>query len=86
MKTGRITVEGNGMQAPYGIGEIIESFRATDAGLKKAMRPEARIAGLFVRHQHGQGSEPGNIPELLSLRCTARGFPLSAPVLLEGRF
>jgi len=37
----RITIEGNGNQAPYGVGEIINDFADTDAGLKKAMRAAA---------------------------------------------
>jgi hypothetical protein len=37
----RITVQGNGNQAPYGIGEVIESYANTPAGLKKAMRHAA---------------------------------------------
>jgi hypothetical protein len=37
----RITIKGNGNQAPYGIGEIIDSFADTAAGLKKAMRRAA---------------------------------------------
>ena len=37
----RITIKGNGNQAPYGIGEIINDFANTPAGLKKAMRAAA---------------------------------------------
>jgi len=41
MKTKRIKVVGTGSQAPYGIGEIINDYPDTDAGLKKAMRAAA---------------------------------------------
>ena len=37
----RITVEGTGSQAPYGIGEIIETYRNTPAGIKKAIQHAA---------------------------------------------
>lgn len=37
----RIIVAGTGSQAPYGIGEIIDTYRNTPAGLKKAMRRAA---------------------------------------------
>ena len=37
----RITIKGTGLQAPYGIGELIADFANTDAGLKKAMRAAA---------------------------------------------
>ena len=40
-KQRRITVRGNGNQAPYGIGEIIDDFADTPAGLKKAIRRAA---------------------------------------------
>lgn len=40
-RNNRITVEGNGQQAPYGIGEIIATYANTPAGLIKAMRRAA---------------------------------------------
>jgi len=36
--TKRITVRGTGLQAPYGIGEIITSYCNTPAGRLKALR------------------------------------------------
>jgi hypothetical protein len=36
-----ITVVGIGSQAPYGIGEIIDVYNNSKAGLKKAMRRAA---------------------------------------------
>lgn len=38
----RIQVVGTGLQAPYGIGEIIKDFPASDAGAKKAYKYAAR--------------------------------------------
>ena len=37
----RISIEGTGSQAPYGICETIKTFASTPAGLKKAMRAAA---------------------------------------------
>jgi len=37
-KKDRIKIVGNGNQAPYGIGEIIDTYADTRAGLVKAMR------------------------------------------------
>lgn len=42
MKSNRIQVRGTGNQAPYGIGEIIEDYPDTKAGLLKAWRHAAR--------------------------------------------
>lgn len=37
----KIKVVGTGNQAPYGIGETIDEYNNTQAGLKKAMRRAA---------------------------------------------
>ena len=56
----RIEVQGNGLQAPYGIGEIIESYAMSPAGLKKAKklaREWHNPPKIFIPGKNGEGEE-----------------------------